>query len=1460
MAAVMNERADARLVRRCAGIATAVSIFAMAAGLAVLTGWTLNIVTLITWGAATPMAPNSAAACVFAGLSLWLLRSSDNPGLSSVRLATARGASVACGLIGALSLAQFFSHLDLGSDRLLLLTAPTLAKAGLRIFTSPLGAVMYVLLSLSLLTIDRRTLRLGWPAQFLALAAMMTAAFGSIGILIVPGASPIALALPTALIGLSLPIGIVCARSPWAIGGLLTSDTREARLLRKTVPAALFALSLVGLLLSRPLLTGNHISAAAATVLALFCTVLLAGFIAWIASIVDHDEIERRKLEEAQLLSSGHLERLLNRMEEPAEDAPLRRKVTFALAFAILLTGLLGYLSWRDAQQATETAEWVAQTHEVMTDLESALRHSLDVETGGRGFAETGSAVFLEPYDAGRPAVVQDVHALRLLVVNPDQLRRLNVLEEQTNDQVRDVEAIVATRQNRGKIPAVALFEHGKRDMDAVRVTVAQMEVAERVLLALRTQRARAAQHSSSVVITLGSLLGVLFLTVAGVTVSREIGVSARARGQVKALNADLEQRVEQRTAALAAEAAARQESEGRLAAVIKSAMDSIITLDHEQRIVLFSQAAEKLFQCASSEAAGRPITSFIPHLDRLNADGFSNQVIGLQDALMAVRADGEEFQIEASISQYEIAERRMFTIILRDITERKHAEEMRERLSLIVDSSDDAIISKTLDGTIAAWNRGAEKVFGYPAAEMVGKTMLMLLPPERIGEEASILSRIRLGESVEHFETVRVRKDGTAIDVSVTISPIRNGNGVVVGASKIARDITQRKQAEDALREKERRLSESQRIAHIGNWAYDLKDAAEKLVWSDELYHLYGVSSETFVPTMESLLNLIVHEDRPLIRNWMTACAAGEKPAEMDFHLTLPDGAVRVFSRRGELQYDADNKPRRLVGTSQDITERRLAEAALRESEERLLAMANGIPQLAWIAGSEGSIYWYNQRWYEFTGTTLEQMQGWGWQSVHHPNFLPEVLARWTSAIAEGKPLEMEFPLRGADGLFRAFLTRVMPLKDSEGRVVRWFGTNTDISELKQTQERLASQAEELRGSRQALERQAFILQTVLDSMVEGLVAADQQGNFILWNPAAEKIMGLGPTKLATEDWSAHYGLYLPDTVTPIPSGETPMERTLRGEVVSTEIFLRQAGVNPGLWLETNGSPLIDKDGTLRGGVLAFRDITRRKTDELVIRKLNEELEEKIAKRTEQLEASNRELEAFSYSVSHDLRTPLRHIAGFSRILVKEFGPAMPVEAQEHLQRIEDAVSRMAQLIDALLKLAVLRRQPLRLRRSELNPIVEEVVSMLQPECEGRDVEWRVAKLPALDCDPVLMAQVFQNLLGNAMKYSRDRAKALIEVDSIQQPGKPAVIFVRDNGAGFNLKYAEKLFGVFQRFHTTSEFEGTGVGLATVHRIIQKHGGMIWAEAEPEHGATFYFALQTTDRIDMTPNVKAAS
>jgi PAS domain S-box-containing protein len=906
--------------------------------------------------------------------------------------------------------------------------------------------------------------------------------------------------------------------------------------------------------------------------------------------------------------------------------------------------------------------------------------------------------------------------------------------------------------------------------------------------------------------------------------------------------------------------------SQAQLQAILDSVLDSIIMIDAAGTIVSTNAAVVKMFAYQTEELLGKNIKLLMPEPNRSNHDGHlaryqstgMTKAIGIGRELEGLTRSGKVFPMELTITELSRLGQRMFVGLIRDISERKLSEGMRERFAAVVDSSDDAIISKTLEGIITAWNRGAEKIFGYTASEVVGQPMLRLLPPDRLEEESEILACIQRGQSVEHFETVRVRKDGSRIDVSVTISPIRDSNGVITGASKIARDITERKRSEEALREKEHLLSESQRIAYVGSWTYNPFDPDDRLTWSEEMFNIHGVSPESFTPTVESLVDLILPEDQALMRKWIAACMAAEKPADCEFRVLLSNGSIRSLNGRGELQHDSQNKPIRLVGTVQDITERRQAEDALRESKEQFQAMANGMPQLAWIADADGSTVWYNQRWYQFTGTTFEQMQGWGWQTVHDPELLPMVMERWKTAIAAGVPFEMEFPLRSADGHFRAFLTRVMPLNNSAGDVVRWFGTHTDISERKQAEERLAVQAEQLHHSRQALEQQSFMLQSVLDSMVEGLVAANEQGKFILWNPAAKKLIGLGAADLPPDQWSEHYGVFFGDKVTPIPPGQTPLERAIRGEVVHGEIFLRNPLLEREVWLEINSSPLRGRDGALRGGVAAFRDITQRKADELEIRTLNNELEDRIAKRTEQLEAANRELEAFSYSVSHDLRTPLRHIAGFARILVNDFGAEMTGEAREHLQRIEDAVLRMGLLVDALLSMAVLRRRPLRLSHTELNPLIAGVIAVLAPECEGREVEWRIGQLPALDCDPVLINQVFQNLLSNALKYSSGRRPAVIEVGSIQQPDKPVIVLVRDNGAGFDMRYAGKLFGMFQRLHTESEFAGTGVGLATVHRIIQKHGGVIWAEAQPEHGATFYFSLQVAEPAEVAGNATA--
>lgn len=231
--------------------------------------------------------------------------------------------------------------------------------------------------------------------------------------------------------------------------------------------------------------------------------------------------------------------------------------------------------------------------------------------------------------------------------------------------------------------------------------------------------------------------------------------------------------------------------------------------------------------------------------------------------------------------------------------------------------------------------------------------------------------------------------------------------------------------------------------------------------------------------------------------------------------------------------------------------------------------------------------------------------------------------------------------------------------------------------------------------------------------------------------------------------------------------------------------------------------------------------------------------------------EASNRELEAFTYSVSHDLRAPLRHISGFSKLLTEEYGSTLTPEAQHHLQRIQEGTQRMGQLVDDLLNLGRVGRQGLRLQATNLKRLIEDVISESLPDTEERQVEWEIDDLPFVECDPGLMKQVFQNLLSNAVKFTRPRSQAVIEVGQKDQEGTP-VVFVRDNGIGFNMKYADKLFGVFQRLHRTEDFEGTGVGLATIQRIIQKHGGRIWAEAELDKGATFYFTLGASEKTEL--------
>jgi light-regulated signal transduction histidine kinase (bacteriophytochrome) len=241
-------------------------------------------------------------------------------------------------------------------------------------------------------------------------------------------------------------------------------------------------------------------------------------------------------------------------------------------------------------------------------------------------------------------------------------------------------------------------------------------------------------------------------------------------------------------------------------------------------------------------------------------------------------------------------------------------------------------------------------------------------------------------------------------------------------------------------------------------------------------------------------------------------------------------------------------------------------------------------------------------------------------------------------------------------------------------------------------------------------------------------------------------------------------------------------------------------------------------------------------------------ELERMLKQRTAELRAAQKELDGLSYSVSHDLRAPLRHIKGYAQILAADFSAGLEPQCRQYLEKIQDSAHKMSGMLEELLKLSRLSRQELRRQRASLDTLLADLVRDLDRGYSPRKVEWKIAALPTLDCDAVLIRQVFSSLLSNALKATRSRPQAVIEVGTMRQDGH-LVFFVRDNGVGFDMKYADKLFTIFQRLHPQQEFEGIGAGLAMAQRIVQKHGGRMWAEAAASQGATFYFTVSGRDK-----------
>ena len=635
--------------------------------------------------------------------------------------------------------------------------------------------------------------------------------------------------------------------------------------------------------------------------------------------------------------------------------------------------------------------------------------------------------------------------------------------------------------------------------------------------------------------------------------------------------------------------------------------------------------------------------------------------------------------------------------------------------------------------------------------------------------------------------------------------------------------------QVMDALQESERRLSEAQKMAQLGHWDWDIKTG--KVVWSDEVFKIFRIDPKNFTPHIDSILELSPwpedHErDKELIRRAMESHEKGS----YEQRFLRPDKSIGYYDSTFRGKYDSQGNLVSIVGTVQDITERKRVDEALRTSEVRYRSYVDVTGQIGWVTNADGEIVEDVPSLRKFNGQTYEEAKGSGWAKTLHPDDVESVLRVWNNAVSTKSPYETEYRMRRHDGVYRDLLARGYPVFRKDGSILEWVGTCIDITERKQAEETLRMNEARFR--------------TLVENIPQKIFMKDRKVRWISINEKLAHDFGFRPEDVVGK---TNADLFPPELAAKYQADDIRIMESGKTEELEEKYI--QEGKET--WVNTIKTPVKNANGEIIGVLGVFWDITDRKR-----------LEDKLHQYTMQLEQKSRDLEQIIYVTSHDLRSPLVNVQGFAKELarsimelmeavntgdisaeaMRRMAPILKNDIPESLDYIQSSITQMDMQLSALLKLSRLGRAAINIEKLDMDRLVDEVVKTLEFVAKEKGAKITVAKLPPCTADAAQTNQIFLNLIGNALKYLDAKRPGVIHIRGIRQ--ETSIIYsVEDNGVGIPPECQDKIFEIFYRVEQ-NKCSGEGLGLTIVRQSAEKQNGTVWVESEPGKGSKFFVKL----------------